>query len=311
MEERLKYEEAKKIVYGAIDEYIAYWNNDMSIKDEIKTKIIDVLNKAKECNNIYLIGSIAISEYDKINSNDSIMGKLNNEMKERSMGYFWSQLYKLRVLIKSLNVPTAEIVSNSFKDIITIGKTGEGWRNVVNKEDKFKDIPETAFNHITNDGEGNSFIFANSLAKLLHENGVKSEIVAATSNGKNRFGVMYNDKNEYSNNVKYIADPYAEIKVLTKMNINTKLEREKAYKDRAEEIEKLTPNVKDNSRLSVMDFLGENDFVWSVGNPYIGSNETVGDRFSNIEKRIIVKNCIDKSEEKKATKIANQDNYDR
>lgn len=282
MAERLKYEEAVKIVNENIDECIKYWKNEPVIKKELKQRIIDVLEELKRVKNIYNIGNKAISEYDGINSNKNLIGGTNNDMKERSLGVFWGQIYKLRVLIKSLDVSTRDIVSNSFKEIITIGKIGEGWRKVISRDNKYKDAPDMAYNHITNGGDGNSFIFANSLAKLLHEQGVKSEIVVATNSWKNRYAVMYTEKNDDDKDVKYIADPYAEVRAFTKKNINSRCERELAYNRKVRQINELTDSTTDNSRLSMEQFLGENDYVWTMGNPYQEDNKVVGDLFSNI-----------------------------
>lgn len=282
MAERLKYEEAVEIINENIDECIKYWENESVIKKELKESIIDALEELKGAKNIYKIGDRAISEYDRINSNKILMSGTNNDMKERSLGVFWGQIYKLRVLIKSLDVSTRDIVSNSFKEIITIGKIGEGWRKVISRDNKYKDTPDMAFNHITNGGDGNSFIFASSLAKLLHEQGVKSDIVVATNTSKNRYAVMYTEKNDDDRDVKYIADPYAEIKDFTKKNINSKVERELAYNGKVKHIHESADNVIDNSRLSMEQFLGKNDYVWMMGNPYQEDNKVVGNLFSNI-----------------------------
>lgn len=314
MDGRLKYDEALQIVHKKIDEYIEHWNNDQSIDRGIKTSIIDILNELKQCYNLRLIGYKAINEYDKINSNEKIMGRLNNDMKERSMGVFWGQIYKLRVLIKNMNVPTREIISNSFKNIVMVGKIGDGWKNVIKKDDMYVDVPEIAYEHIINGGKGNSFIFASSLVKLLHENGVKCEIIAANGPWKKRYAVMYTDENIYEKKVRYIADPYAEIKELTKRNINSESSREEAYTEKIEEIEKMSPNYVDNSRLTVMDFLGENDFVWVVGNPYEETQTSIDTVFTNIDKKILVKNYRNKEKTEPHAKqviTSSQNNEDR
>lgn len=290
MDEKLKYEDAKQVVHENIDECIEYWNNEQSIKTEIKTKLLEVLNELKKCSNLYSIGNKAINEYDKINSDKNLMGGLNNDMKERTLGVFWGQIYKLRVLIKSMDIATRDKVANCFKDIITIGQVGEGWRKVIKVEDKFRDTPGISFEHITNGGDGNSFIFATSLVKLLHENGVRSEIVAGTRSGRNRYAVMYVDEGENGRKENYVADPYDEIRKFAMKNIISEEERGNAYTEKIEKAKESSEHIRDNSRLSMDEFLSGNDFVWRIGNPYEFTQAKVDEIFKEIDKKILARN---------------------
>ena len=107
------------------------------------------------------------------------------------------------------------IINYIYKDVTLKGiyDVKEG-NKPINPEDKICTIPKKMYDHINNGGKGCCFVFSSYMIYMMHQNGIKANMIMTKEDSGIRASVLYEDNGE-----EYVANPVQDIEYFTANHI--------------------------------------------------------------------------------------------